>query len=109
MFAIPDSRGPTVATKQLPVTRPATPAKLERMGKTGRSIGRRQMKPLADRLAAKTGPPDTRGCLIFTGFRDRRGYGFIGQGRAGLRPVLAHRAAWEVAKGAIPPGMHVLH
>jgi hypothetical protein len=81
----------------------------ERKAKTGRNTTKRQTKPLATRLEAKTAPPGPRGCMMFTGFRDRRGYGYIGQGRAGLRPILAHRAAWEVAKGAIPQGMHVLH
>lgn len=47
--------------------------------------------------------------MLFTGFRNRRGYGFIGQGRAGQRSILAHRAAWEVANGPVPVGRHVLH
>ena len=69
----------------------------------------RAIKPLAQRLAAKTAPADERGCVLFTGFRDSRGYGFIGQGRAGLRSIPAHRAAWEVTNGPIPVGLHVLH
>jgi hypothetical protein len=70
---------------------------------------KRPVKSLAIRLAAKAAAPDKRGCMIFTGFRNNRGYGFIGQGRAGLRSILAHRAAWEIARGHIAVGAHVLH
>jgi hypothetical protein len=42
------------------------------------------------------------GCVLFTGHRDKCGYGKFNK-------TLAHRAAWELHKGAIPPNMYVLH
>ena len=47
------------------------------------------------------------GCWEFTGYRDRDGYGRI-QWR-GKHAYLAHRAAYEIAYGSIPPGMTVDH
>lgn len=49
--------------------------------------------------------PET-GCLIWQGSLDRRGYG--GVRRAG-KLWSAHRYAWWLANGDIPPGMYVLH
>ena len=46
------------------------------------------------------------GCLEWTGYTDRNGYGQI---RAGGRSPLTHRLAWELANGPIPDGLEVLH
>ncbi len=44
--------------------------------------------------------------MLYGGFC-RRGYGRITIGKG--RTVDAHRAAWEVANGKIPSGLHVCH
>lgn len=46
------------------------------------------------------------GCWEWTGPRNPNGYGTLAfEGR----PQRAHRAAWEVSRGPIPAGAHVLH
>ncbi len=51
------------------------------------------------------------GCWEWTGRRDDHGYGFIRQGRGGLKSKRypAHRMAFDWFKGGIPEGMLVLH
>jgi hypothetical protein len=55
----------------------------------------------------------TRACWLWTASVDACGYGKIRTGRStgdGCRaPVGAHRVAWLLQIGDIPPGMHVLH
>ena len=68
----------------------------------------RPARPLAERFATKvsTTPTET-GCLLWLGFKDKIGRGFIkGVGRA---PMLASRAAWSIAHGEISPGQCVCH
>ncbi len=62
-------------------------------------------RPVADRLAAKSERSET-GCLLWTGSVNHRGYGGIGVG-SGKLP--AHRVAYQLANGPIPPGMQVCH
>lgn len=46
------------------------------------------------------------GCWLWLGSLDSSGYGNLGyQGRRRL----AHRLAWELARGDLPEGLHVLH
>lgn len=45
-------------------------------------------------------------CLVWTGYRDRAGYGRVGGNPV---PALAHRYAWERIHGPIPHGLFVLH
>lgn len=48
-------------------------------------------------------------CWIWTGHKDKKGYGHIcSGGHTGPMP-LAHRVAWELTYGSIPEGMCVLH
>lgn len=49
---------------------------------------------------------DPSGCLVYSGARDRYGYGTIGIGQD---KRLAHRTAWEQVNGPIPDGLYVLH
>lgn len=56
------------------------------------------------RFYDKLSQPTPTGCLEWLGYVNRYGR-FRYQGRA----ALAHRVAWELAFGAIPEGMSVLH
>lgn len=60
---------------------------------------------LADRLAKKS-KRNADGCLIWSGFAPRGGYGMISFGK---RNRLAHRVSFELANGPIPGGMFVCH
>jgi HNH endonuclease len=51
--------------------------------------------------------PDARGCRIWQGFRNPAGYGRTTVARGVSK--LAHRLAWELAKGPIPEGICVCH
>jgi len=62
-------------------------------------------RPLAERLAAKLARDGD--CTVFVGHRNEHGYGVIRSDEG--RTMLAHRAAYEVHRGPIPDGMHVLH
>lgn len=48
----------------------------------------------------------TESCWIWTGPRNRSGYGVTGV--RGI-PSLAHRLLWEMLNGEIPPGMFICH
>ena len=62
--------------------------------------------PLEDRFARFTEAGEG-GCLIWTGNRDRFGYGCI---RIAGRNVRAHRVAWEMCNGApFPDGLQADH
>jgi len=62
------------------------------------------------RLADALRPGMTTLCLEWQAATDCHGYGRISnrRGRAG-NPEAAQRVAWEIANGAIPNGLHVLH
>jgi hypothetical protein len=63
--------------------------------------------PLDDRLKSKLVTNPTTGCLEFSGALDDNGYGRIWRGGGSTR--YAHRIAWELAFGAIPDDLCVLH
>lgn len=65
-------------------------------------------KPLRDRLIKKILLEPYTGCWVFVGCRLPSGYGRI-KADGERKEVLAHRASWQVHKGAIPDGMCVLH
>lgn len=46
------------------------------------------------------------GCWVWSGTKDRSGYGVVFQGR---RPTRTHRMAWQLVRGEIRKGLHVLH
>lgn len=46
------------------------------------------------------------GCWLWTGALNEWGYGRVAERG---RPILAHRASWQAAKGPIPDGLCVLH
>lgn len=49
------------------------------------------------------------GCIEWTGATNSNGYGHLGRGGRREPKVMAHRLAWELARGPIPAGMHVCH
>jgi len=49
----------------------------------------------------------TPGCWLWSGWKDRYGYGQFQWAKG--RSVQAHRVAWILANGPIPPGHWVLH
>lgn len=59
----------------------------------------------AKRLAERSAPAGD--CIVYTGARDRDGYGVIGIGRG--KQHRAHRVAYELAHGPIAAGMMVCH
>ncbi|MGM9321473.1 HNH endonuclease [Deinococcus aquaticus] len=48
-------------------------------------------------------------CLVWTGAILKSGYGRFSRGRKAEGNAAAHRYAWELAHGAIPDGLLVLH
>lgn len=70
-------------------------------------VGMRTGGSLASRLWSKV-LVDGAGCWLFSGYRDRKGYGQI-YVDAVMSRRLAHRVAWELANGPIPQGMLVCH
>lgn len=64
--------------------------------------------PLALRFAERVLASEA--CWVWTGARDRHGYGRISCQRGAVwRPRFAHRVSWELHRGQIPDGMCVLH
>lgn len=59
-------------------------------------------RSLEERFAAGLGEPLPNGCCEWTGRRHSTGYGLISNLRA-------HRVAWELTHGPIPPGLFVCH
>lgn len=58
------------------------------------------------RFWARTRRNPSSGCLEWVGNRNGYGYGRL---KIGGSEVLAHRVAWTIANGPIPPGLCVLH
>ena len=63
-------------------------------------------KPLRERLESRV-VVDENGCWIWSGSKTRDGYGVLGVGRNNQQR--AHRVAYEVYYGAVPPDMLVCH
>jgi hypothetical protein len=51
----------------------------------------------------------SEGCWLWTGTRQRNGYGTLGRGGRGVPHVRAHRFSYELHHGPIPAGMVVCH
>lgn len=67
-------------------------------------IGRKPTTP-AERFAARV-RPEANGCLVWTGFLDRDGYGQIG---VNGRTTRVHRWSYEHHVGPIPDGLVIDH
>lgn len=63
-------------------------------------------KPVA-KFFARTIPEPNTGCLLWTGYGNKKGYGITRFWPSGDR--LAHRVAWFIAHGPVPEGLLVLH
>jgi hypothetical protein len=68
----------------------------------------RSRKALADRFWAKV-RVDPSGCWLWTAVTNKLGYGSIGRGGVNDGKVAAHRLAYALCIGAIPPGLFVCH
>ena len=69
-------------------------------------------RPLLERFTEKYEPEPNSGCWLWTASLDRGGYGGIGMGVLSGSSILvekAHRVAWMLFKGEIPPGLCVCH
>jgi hypothetical protein len=62
--------------------------------------------PAARFADGATSPPTARGCIEWSGQRDKDGYGQLWDGRRMMR---AHRFAWEQVHGPIPESTLVCH
>lgn len=51
----------------------------------------------------------THSCWLWQGSLNNKGYGFFNPGDGRTSPVLAHRKAYELVRGAIPRGAVVMH
>lgn len=67
------------------------------------------MKSLKERFEAKVSPEPTSGCWLWTSSITGTGYGTISLGGRADGREQAHRVAWELYRGSIPPGLCVLH
>ena len=64
-------------------------------------------RPFLDRFRDRISVNEATGCHVWTGKRDRDGYGIFREDGADVR---AHRAAWEAANGReVPRGLVVAH
>lgn len=69
-----------------------------------------ERKSLSIRFEEKYIPEPMSGCWLWTASLTDSGYGQIGSpGGRGLRPMEAHRAAWELYRGKIPDGLDIDH
>lgn len=64
------------------------------------------MKSLSERIEERTSPEPNTGCWLWTGAVGDHGYGTISVNDT---TRLAHRLAFEAAKGPIPSGLQIDH
>lgn len=74
----------------------------------GHHARNRERSPIADRFWAKVDKGAADACWEWTGARFSAGYGALSRDRAS-GPAYAHRLSWELNRGVIPLGAHVLH
>ena len=61
----------------------------------------------AERFASKYMPEPNSGCWLWCASVNAKGYGHFKWGAGDVRQ--AHRASWELHRGRVPDGQHVLH
>jgi hypothetical protein len=64
---------------------------------------------LPKRFALKCGQPDKNGCIPWLAYKTQKGYGVLRTASTHSRKTCAHRIAWVLAKGDLPPKVLVLH
>jgi len=69
----------------------------------------RKTIPAEIRLSRKTKKANSKGCMLWTGAKSRKGYGMIQRGRRSEGTVEVHRLAYELAYGKILNNLQVLH
>lgn len=73
-----------------------------------RSCGCLRSPPALERLMSKVRKRPGKGCWIWTGATSSNKYGHICRyGRHSM--TTAHRLSWELHRGSVPKGLHVLH
>jgi HNH endonuclease len=77
----------------------------------GLKLAEATSKTIAKRFAAKCAPKDENDCILWLGNRSNTGYGIISTDvRAAKRHMAyAHRVAWSLSNGDIPPKMVICH
>lgn len=87
------------------------PSRGQRKGEPARYLPghnkRVQVSDYATRFWSKVSPGDARGCMTWVGGVGRNGYGRFAHSARMTRA--AHRVAWELTRGDIPPGRIVCH
>lgn len=69
--------------------------------------GRPRVRPTAERFEEKYIPEPNSGCFLWLSYVGTNGYASFHVNKVGDRR--ANRVAWELYRGPIPDGMHVLH
>ena len=64
---------------------------------------------ISDRFHAKVNKNGPNGCWTWTGAKKPGGYGMLRIGRKFGGVAQSHRVSYELYKGVIPSGLHVLH
>lgn len=64
---------------------------------------------LADRLAKRLSPPNENGCILWTGAKNKGGYGTIGASGPSRKTFIVHRVAYELAYGSFDESLLVCH
>ncbi len=64
---------------------------------------------IQQRFEAKCSKPNEVGCIEWLGYKTRGGYGCMRLGGLGTKKTTAHRIAWVLKRGGIPPEILVLH
>lgn len=82
----------------------------QRWAKYGDPLGGdRNHAPAPERFHRRVEKREPDDCWLWLGRKGRAGYGRFQAGGKGSPQVGAHRYAYELANGPIPPGMFVLH
>lgn len=64
---------------------------------------------LSKRFASKCGPVDANGCIPWLAYKTSKGYGTLQLASTHSRKTCAHRIAWVLKHGDLPPKVLVLH
>src|SRR5258706_10921681 len=70
------------------------------------------MQPIKERFDSKWTPEPFRGCWLWSACVNSSGYGSFGIGSRTDHTrciITSHRMAWQIYRGEVPIGLHVLH